>query len=281
MARADAASVLARGRTRSRRAVSGRLVPEPEALHRVEPWFRRAVVVMASVFLVSLSLLVLFVGLFLGAAFLYSGPERLIRVVPCGIEPGDFPPGTPEPGRVLALGRLVEKKAPHLTIRAFALAAKDHPQAHLDIVGDGPLRGAVEAAAAEAGLGDRVTLHGALPHEACRALMRRAQIFAQHSVTAANGDTEGAPVAVAEAMATALPVVATRHSGIPEQVLDGETGILVAEGDVAGMGAAIARLLADPGLAARMGAAGRARALERLDQSRLLDELRSILGIAT
>ena len=208
-------------------------------------------------------------------------PERLIRVVPCGIEPGDFPPGTPEPGRVLALGRLVEKKAPHLTIRAFALAAKDHPLAHLDIVGDGPLRGAVEAAAAEAGLGDRVTLHGALPHEACRALMRRAQIFAQHSVTAANGDTEGAPVAVAEAMATALPVVATRHSGIPEQVLDGETGILVAEGDVAGMGAAIARLLADPGLAARMGAAGRARALERLDQSRLLDELRSILGIAT
>ena len=86
---------------------------------------------------------------------------------------------------------------------------------------------------------------------------------------------------LAEAMATALPVVATRHSGIPEQVLDGETGILVAEGDVAGMGAAIARLLADPGLAARMGAAGRARALERLDQSRLLDELRSILGIAT
>jgi glycosyltransferase involved in cell wall biosynthesis len=180
---------------------------------------------------------------------------------------------------VLALGRLVEKKAPHLTIRAFALAAKDHPQARLDLVGDGPLRGAAEAALAESGLGNRITLHGALPHDACRALMRRAQIFAQHSVTAANGDTEGAPVAVAEAMATALPVVATRHSGIPEQVLDGETGLLVAEGDVAGMGAALSRLLADPGLAARMGEAGRARALERLDQTRLYGELRTILGI--
>lgn len=206
-------------------------------------------------------------------------PERLIRVVPCGIEPGDFPPGTPEPGRVLALGRLVEKKAPHLTIRAFALAAKDHPEARLDLVGDGPLRGAAEAAVAGTGMADRITLHGALPHDACRALMRRAAIFAQHSVTAANGDTEGAPVAVAEAMATALPVVATRHSGIPEQVVDGETGLLVAEGDVAGMGAALSRLLADPALAARMGAAGRARALERLDQTRLYGELRAILGI--
>ncbi len=206
-------------------------------------------------------------------------PERLIRVVPCGIDPEAFPPGAPEPGRVLALGRLVEKKAPHLTIRAFALAAKDHPQARLDLVGDGPLRAAAEAAVAGTGMADRVTLHGALPHDACRALMRRAAVFAQHSVTAANGDTEGAPVAVAEAMATGLPVVATRHSGIPEQVVDGETGLLVAEGDVAGMGAAIARLLADPALAARMGEAGRARALERLDQARLYGQLRGILGI--
>ncbi len=206
-------------------------------------------------------------------------PERLIRVVPCGIDTDAFPPGAPEPGRVLALGRLVEKKAPHLTIRAFALAAKDHPQARLDLVGDGPLRGLAEAARAETDLGDRIALHGALPHDACRALMRRAAIFAQHSVTAANGDTEGAPVAVAEAMASALPVVATRHSGIPEQVMDGETGILVAEGDVAGMGAALSRLLDDPALAARMGEAGRARALERLDQTRLYGELRGILGI--
>ena len=78
---------------------------------------------------------------------------------------------------------------------------------------------------------------------------------------------------------TALPVVATRHSGIPEQVAEGETGLLVAEGDVAGMGAALARLLADPAASAAMGAAGRVRALERLDQDRLYAELRRLLGL--
>ena len=128
-------------------------------------------------------------------------------------------------------------------------------------------------------MGARVTLHGALDHAACGALMRRAAVFAQHSVTASNGDTEGFPVAIAEAMASALPVVATRHSGIPEGVVDGETGLLVAEGDVAAMGAALARLLADPGLAARMGAAGRARARATLDQETARARLRDILGL--
>jgi len=206
-------------------------------------------------------------------------PERLIRIVPCGVEVADFPPGTPEPGRVLALGRLVEKKAPHLTIRAFAEVAARFPQAHLDVIGEGPLFGLCEAAIAENGLGTRVTLHGAQPHAFCRAMLARAAIFAQHSVTAPNGDTEGSPVAIAEAMATALPVVSTRHSGIPEQVVEGETGYLVAERDVAGMGAAMGRLLADPQRAAAMGAAGRARALELLDQSRTRASLREILGL--
>ena len=208
-----------------------------------------------------------------------GAPERLIEVVPCGVEVADFPPGAPEPGRVLAIGRLVEKKAPQLTIRAFAEVAAEFPHAHLDIIGDGPLRPACEAAIAATGLRDRVTLHGAQPHGFARAMLARAAIFIQHSVTAANGDTEGSPVAIAEAMATALPVVATRHSGIPEQVIDGETGLLVAEGDVAGMGAGLGRLLADPAGAMAMGAAGRARALAILDQGRTRARLRAILGL--
>ena len=214
-----------------------------------------------------------------------GAPAERMHVVPCGVDPARFPPGRPEPGRVVVIGRLTEKKAPHLAIRAFAAAVADgrFPGAHLDVVGDGPLRDACVAAVAETGLktglGAQVTLHGPLPHARVGELMRRAQVFLQHSVTAANGDTEGAPVAVAEAMMTALPVVATRHSGIPEQVAEGETGLLVAEGDVAGMGAALARLLADPVASAAMGAAGRARALERLDQDRLYAELRSLLGL--
>ena len=206
-------------------------------------------------------------------------PKSLVHIVPCGVDEAAFPPGTPEPGRILAIGRLVEKKAPQLTIQAFAEVARRFPDAHLDVVGDGPLRAACAAAVAEAGLGDRVTLHGALPHAACGALLRRAAVFAQHSVTAATGDTEGSPVAIAEAMATALPVVATRHSGIPEQVEDGVTGYLVPEGDVAGMGVALARLLADPERARALGAAGRKRFLAGFTQAQSRRRLRAILGL--
>jgi glycosyltransferase involved in cell wall biosynthesis len=180
---------------------------------------------------------------------------------------------------VLALGRLVEKKAPHLTVRAFAAAAAAHDHAHLDVVGDGPLRPLVEAAVAETGMQGRVTLHGALGREACAALMHRASVFVQHSVTAVNGDTEGLPIVVVEAMASGLPVVSTRHSGIPEAVEDGVTGHLVAEGDVAGMGAALGRLLADPARAAERGAAGNARFLAGFTQSATLARLRAALGL--
>lgn len=206
-------------------------------------------------------------------------PERLIHVVSCGVDTGRFVPGTPKPGRILALGRLVEKKAPHLTIRAFGRIAARFPLAHLEIAGDGPLRALCEATIDELGLRGRVTLLGPQPHETCIELMRRAAIFAQHSVVDGDGNTEGFPVSIAEAMASGLPVVSTRHSGIPEKVRDGVTGFLVDEGDVEGMAEAFARLLADPDLARRMGAAGRAHALDVLDQARVHDRLRRIIGL--
>jgi colanic acid/amylovoran biosynthesis glycosyltransferase len=206
-------------------------------------------------------------------------PEALVHVVPCGVDTARFTPGRPRPGQLFALGRLVEKKAPHLTIRAFGEVAGRFPHARLDIAGDGPLRALCRDTVAELGLRDRVTLHGAQPHDACAALMRRAAIFAQHSVTDPEGNTEGFPVSISEAMASALPVVSTRHSGIPEGVRDGVTGLLVEEGDVEGMAGAFARLLADPGLAARMGAAGRAHAMKALDQVRIRARLRAIMGL--
>ena len=110
--------------------------------------------------------------------------------------------------------------------------------------------------------------------------MARASMFVQHSVTDPDGKIEGFPVAIAEAMFTALPVVSTRHSGIPEHVRDGATGFLVAEGDVAGMAAAMARLLADPAAAAGMGRAGRAWALEHLSRPASYRRLRDLMGLA-
>jgi glycosyltransferase involved in cell wall biosynthesis len=205
-------------------------------------------------------------------------PERL-HVIPSGVETDRFAPGAPEPGRVIAVGRLTEKKAPHLTIRAFAAAARALPEAQLDLVGDGPLRPLCEAEIAAQGLEGRVTLHGALPHEAVAALVRRAAVFVQHSVTAPNGDTEGLPGAICEAMAAALPVISTRHSGIPEAVVEGETGLLVAEGDAEGMGAALIALLRDPARAAAMGAAGRRRALDRFDVRLSHARVRAAMGL--
>jgi glycosyltransferase involved in cell wall biosynthesis len=207
-------------------------------------------------------------------------PEALVEVIPSGVDPARFPPGRPEPGRILAVGRLVEMKAPHLTLRAFAEVARAFPQAHLDLVGDGLLRARCEAAVAEHGLGGRVTLHGYRGHAEVAALMARAAMFVQHSVTDPDGRIEGFPVAIAEAMFTALPVVSTRHSGIPEHVRDGVSGFLVEEGDVAGMAAAMARLLADPGVAAGMGRAGRAHALGHLSRPASYGRLRDLMGLA-
>ena len=206
-------------------------------------------------------------------------PEDRLAVIPSGVDPDGFPPGSPEPGRILAVGRLVEMKAPHLTLAAFAEVAGRFPEARLDIVGDGPLRDRCAALVAERALCDRVTLHGAQSNAAVAALLSRAAIFAQHSVTDARGKIEGFPVAIAEAMVTGLPIVSTRHSGIPEHVRDGVSGWLVAEGDVAGMAAAMARLLADRGEAARLGLAGRAWALDHLSRPAGYARLRAAMGL--
>nr|MBA3326647.1 glycosyltransferase [Paracoccaceae bacterium] len=146
-------------------------------------------------------------------------------------------------------------------------------------VGDGPLRELCDALIDELALGDRVSMHGTLDYEEYVRLMRRASLFVQHSVTAPNGDTEGFPVSIMEAMSTGLPVVSTRHSGIPEGVEEGVTGLLVAEGDTEAMAAAMTELLADPPRAARMGAAGRSRVLSHFTQQESLSRLRAILEI--
>lgn len=206
-------------------------------------------------------------------------PADRLAVIPSGVDPDRFRPGSPEPGRLVAVGRLVEMKAPHLTIAAFAEVAGRFPGARLDIVGDGPLHARCADLVAARGLGGRVTLHGAQGSDAVAALLGRAAVFVQHSVTDARGKIEGFPTAIAEAMASALPVVSTRHSGIPEHVRDGVSGLLVAEGDVEGMAAAIARLLDDPAGAARMGAVGRAWALEHLSRSAGHARLRAAMGL--
>ncbi|TIW49178.1 MAG: glycosyltransferase family 4 protein, partial [Mesorhizobium sp.] len=128
-------------------------------------------------------------------------------------------------------------------------------------------------------LADRVIFHGYRSTEFVQGMMQNAAVFVQHSVTARNGDMEGLPVSILEAMASALPVVATRHSGIPEAVVDGETGVLVEEHDIKSTAEALASLLADTRRAARMGDAGRRRVLDHFTQRHTRDRLRRAMAL--
>jgi colanic acid/amylovoran biosynthesis glycosyltransferase len=177
------------------------------------------------------------------------------------------------PARLITISRLVEKKGVEFGLRAVAALAGRGLDVRYDVVGDGPLRASLTALAASLGVAERVTFHGWLEHEAVRDLLDRSHLALAPSVTAADGDQEGIPVSLMEAMALGLPVVTTRHSGIPELVEDGLSGVLVEERDVEGLAGALATLVARPELWPRMGRAGRERVAERHDIGRLNDRL--------
>ena len=127
--------------------------------------------------------------------------------------------------------RLVPKKGLRTTLRAFQGIAARYPKSRLTLAGDGPLLDELRNAAAGAGLADRVHFPGFLDQDALRSLIYSAHAFFHPSETPADGNREGVPNALLEAMASGLPVLATRHGGIPEAVTHGASGYLVAEGD--------------------------------------------------
>ena len=188
-----------------------------------------------------------------------GAPAEKVHYNPCGIDCDDFDGADPEHAApiFLAVGRFVEKKAPQLTLRAFAKVHEALPEAHLRMIGDGPLLDECRELARQLNIEQAVTFLGAQSHEVVRDEMRKARAFAQHSVEAANGDCEGTPIGILEAGASGLPVVSTRHAGIPDVVIEGETGFLVDEKDVESMAAYMVRLVHDTALASRLGHAAR------------------------
>jgi glycosyltransferase involved in cell wall biosynthesis len=207
-------------------------------------------------------------------------PPSQLYVSSCGVDTQRFRPIPGEPLRLLSVGRLVPKKAPHITISAFADVLQQFPHARLDIIGDGPLERRCQALIDERGLGARVRLLGTQCHQQVAVAMNNASLFLQHSITGEDGDTEGLPVSVLEAMSSGLPIVATRHAGIPEAVIDGEMGILVDEQDVNGMTRAIIDLLADHARAQAMGKAGRQRVLAHCTEFQMAKRLRTIMNLS-
>jgi glycosyltransferase involved in cell wall biosynthesis len=178
----------------------------------------------------------------------------------------------PRPPVVAHVARLVEKKGTADLIRAFAAVAPDVAEARLVVFGDGPLRAELEALADELAPG-RVDFRGFVPHDAVLEALAEARVLAAPSVTAQSGDAEGLPISVLEGMSAGLPVVATRHAGIPEAVDHDRTGLLVDEHDVGSLAAALEHYLLDESAAERAGSAGAAEARARFDLRAQTEEL--------
>ncbi|MBU2950243.1 glycosyltransferase family 4 protein [Tamlana agarivorans] len=158
---------------------------------------------------------------------------------------------------VIFLGRLTPKKHPIALLHAFNIVQRKIPNAKLTIIGSGPLENAVKKCIDKLGIKEKVDMLGVLNREQSFPIMNKHWVYAQHSVTASSGDQEGFAISLAEAAIHEIPVVSTYHNGIPENVLDKETGLLVKEFDFEDMAKKIIYLIENPDVAEKMGKAGR------------------------
>ncbi|WP_299819391.1 glycosyltransferase [uncultured Jannaschia sp.] len=201
-----------------------------------------------------------------------------LAVIHCGIEPDPDAAPAPSPDgplRLVSIGRFVEQKGQMVLIQALARIRDQHPDAHLVLLGDGPLRPDLERAIAEAGLGSMVTLTGWVDE-----MRVNAELCAAHALVMPSF-AEGLPMVVMEAMAAARPVVTTAIAGIPELVDHGRTGWLVPAGDAAALAAALCELAEMPAAArVRMGEAGRTRVLARHDIDASAERLEALVEAA-
>ncbi len=195
--------------------------------------------------------------------------EADVEVVYCGVE-SDRMQSTTKSSRdgqlqILSVGRLIEKKGYEYLIDACAALMKRGVDFRCQIVGDGPCDTTLKQRIRQHGLEERVMLLGPLSQEHICELYRQADIFALPCVVARNGDRDGIPVVLMEAMAFELPVVTTAVTGIPDLVQDRENGLLVEERNAADLAEALESLCADPGLRARLGSRARRTIVDKFD----------------
>jgi colanic acid/amylovoran biosynthesis glycosyltransferase len=204
-----------------------------------------------------------------------GAPQEKIFYNPCCADTSLFQISDPSqaPPLFVAVGRFVDKKAPYLTILAFEKVLSRIPEARLIMLGDGPLLEACRQMTRALGITRAVELPGACPHDQVANTMRKARAFVQHSIQTSYGDSEGTPVVITEAGAAGLPVIGTRHAGIKDVIVDGETGLLVDEGDIDGMAEQMIRLAKDPLLAAKLGKAAHKYVSNNFTMEKSIDNL--------
>jgi phosphatidylinositol alpha-1,6-mannosyltransferase len=212
-------------------------------------------------------------------------PASVVVVHPGAVERAPATTSTREPasGRVvLTVGRLVDGYKGHdMVIRAMPLILARVPGVRYVVVGDGPRRAYLERLAVAHGVSHAVRFVGEVSDDEVDAWYRRCDVFVLAGRESdADGGAEGYGIACVEASLRGKPVVGGRSGGIPDAVVDGETGMLVDPLDPADIADAVTRLLAEPELAARLGRAGRRRALDELAWSRVTERMSRVLAQA-
>ncbi|MCB0749009.1 MAG: glycosyltransferase, partial [Ignavibacteriae bacterium] len=177
----------------------------------------------------------------------------------------------------VGIGRFTDKKAPYYTLMAFKEIAAKYPDTKLLLAGDGTLLNACKNLVNYYGLESQVQFLGVIDSVAYKALLETSLAFVQHSITAESGDMEGTPLSILEASAAGLPVISTLHAGIPDVIVDGETGLLCAEHDVADMAKNMMRLLDDVNFAKELGSNGKQRILSQFTLKQHIEALQSSL----
>jgi len=183
------------------------------------------------------------------------------------------PPAPGETARLLFVGRLMEKKGLAYVIEALALIVAQGRRCSLTVIGDGALMPRMQAQCEALGISDRVSFLGTRTHDEIAQAIRDAHILLAPSVRAHSGDEEGIPNVLKEAMAVGLPVISTRHSGIPELIEHGVSGLLAPERDAQALAALLERLLEHPEQWPVLQQAARRKIEEEYDSERLNDDL--------
>jgi len=199
---------------------------------------------------------------------------------PYGVNTDLFSEGDPAsaPVHFTFVGRFTDKKAPHLLILVFYKVLGQIPDARLKMVGDGTLLEACKQLVQALGIEKSVDFLGVRPPSEVAELLRHSRAFVQHSVRTSSGDCEGTPNTVLEAGASGLPVIATRHAGICDVVLENETGLLVDEKDIGGMANHMVQLANDPVMASRLGSAARKRICSEFGLEKSINNLWDIIN---
>ncbi|MEZ0387412.1 MAG: glycosyltransferase family 4 protein [Verrucomicrobium sp.] len=194
-----------------------------------------------------------------------ASEAKMLRIYN-GIDPGNYKHAFPQPQqgqiRIISVGRLIEFKGFHHLINAMALARTVGVHVDLDLMGDGPWLARLEQQVKDLNLGTQVTFHGTVNMEQMKAGFLKADAFVLACIVDEKGAADMLPTVITEAMLTRLPVVSSKVAGVPEQVIDGETGFLTEPGDEAALARSLVALAIEPGLAVKLGEGGERRARE-------------------